>query len=180
MFWQHQFYWRTLGPQIRRCFIRNSFSQHFPAWKNMYSWPVISCWAKWGLVMGQKCTAGNVKLCEERFNWKFSTETKSTNMLSFTSLLIVWESSGNSKNRTRNMSSVWHDVVWQRSQDSKENLLQVLVQVLICVHAVIAFNKAFLFLPKRCNFNQKSQCAAGRTFYWTNINEAKIAPHNKY
>lgn len=125
MFWQHQFHWRTLGPQIRGCFIRHSFSQHFPAWKNMYSWPVLSCWAKWGLVMGQKCTAGSVKLCEERFNWKFSTETKSTNTLSFTSLLILWELSGNGKNRTRNLSSVWHNVVWHRSQDSKQNLLQL-------------------------------------------------------
>lgn len=57
--------------------------------KALHSWHALSCWAKWGLVMGHKCTAGGVKLCEERFGWEFCGETKSTSLLSFASWLIL-------------------------------------------------------------------------------------------
>ena len=70
------------APRIRRLFICHSFITIFlHKKKDVIHGFLLSCWAKWGLVIGQRCTAGSVKFCEEKFNGNlFSSETRSTNM----------------------------------------------------------------------------------------------------
>lgn len=72
-FWQYHFHWHTSGPWIKSCFISHS---SISVWKDFIHGILLSCWAKWGFVIGQKFTALSVK-----FNGNlFSSETVQTRM----------------------------------------------------------------------------------------------------
>lgn len=79
IFWQHHFHWHSLGLWIRKCSICHS-SIMIPVWKDFIHGILLSCWAKWWLVMGQTCSAGSAKFCEVMFHRKlFNSESTNTN-----------------------------------------------------------------------------------------------------